>query len=401
MTAHTPPESRTVAIIGAGPTGCAAATYLARGGVDVVLIDRHDPPRDRLGESLLPVVAPILDELGVDMTGFKVKHGATFVRGDQAVRFPFDEAMRIVHPHAWQTPRGELDQRMRDVAIEHGVRFVHARVDDVVFSDGSDGPVTIELSAADAHAANESVRCDFVLDAGGRHQFLARKLGLTARHPWLRNAAQSGWYTGIQLQDPEVDGDIAITAFDGGWFWFIPFEDDTWSVGAVCTPDGPRGRNQFEAALALCPEAQARLANATRIVDMRGASDISVSSTAFYGDRFALLGDAATFLDPVFSTGVSLGLHAARGFAEHYLAGEPLDAWEARCRAAVEAFEPVVKCWYEGKFLDIALADGARHQATVRQAIVSLLAGDVFDEDFDAPRRFGRRFDSIHRMVTR
>lgn len=380
-------EKAQIAIIGAGPTGCAAATYLAREGVDVLMIDRHDPPDVQVGESLLPVCAPILIELGVDMSAFLVKHGAVFTRGAQSVRFPFGDAMRILHPFAWQTPRAQLDQKMRDVALAAGARFLHASVTDV------------EIPGRVLTDAGE-VTCDFVLDAGGRNQFLARKLGLRARHPWLKNAAQGAWHTGVKPQEPEIEGDVAIATFPGGWFWFIPFADGHWSVGCITTPDGPRGPSQFESALALCPEAQVRLAGAERVEPFRGASDISVSSTAFHGEGFALLGDSATFLDPVFSTGIALGLYAAKGFAEAWVAGEPLDRWEATCRAGVEAFEPVVKSFYDGTFLDIALADRARQNETVRQAIVSLLAGDVFDPDFAPPRRFGTRFDSIHRMVT-
>ena len=112
------------------------------------------------------------------------------------------------------------------------------------------------------------------------------------------------------------------------------------------------------------------------------------------------MGDAATFLDPVFSTGIALGLFGGRDFARTWSAGGDLDAWEARCRAAVQAFEPVVQAWYEGdRFLRVAFAEAERHQPTVRKAIVSLLAGDVFDPDFTGPRRLGARFDSIERMV--
>ncbi|MEZ4317048.1 MAG: NAD(P)/FAD-dependent oxidoreductase [Myxococcota bacterium] len=382
------PERTQVAIIGGGPTGCAAAAYLARGGVDALIIDRDDPPAVQVGESLLPVCAPILLDLGVDMSGFAVKHGATFVRDGAAVRFPFGDALRVLYPHAWQTPRAQLDQRMREAALRDGARFLHASVSDVEL------PGRVITDAG-------TVECDFVVDAGGRNQFLARKLGLRVRHPWLKNAAQGAWHRGITPQEPEIPGDVAVTTFEGGWFWFIPFADGHWSVGCVTTPDGPRGPNQFEAALALCPDAQVRLANAERVEPFRGASDISVSATAFHGEGFALLGDAATFLDPVFSTGISLGLHAAREFARRYAAGESLEPWEADCRASVAAFEPVVKSFYDGTFLDIALADPARQQATVRQAIISLLAGDVFDPDFAAPRRFGGRFDSIHRMIVK
>jgi len=381
-------EQAQIAIIGAGPTGCATAIYLARAGVDVLLIDRTDPPTPGVGESLLPVCAPILAELGVDMHDFLPKHGAVFTRADDSVRFPFSEAMRTEYSYAWQTPRDQLDARMRAAARSAGARFLRANITDMQL------PGTLVTDAG-------TVTADFIADAGGRGQLLARKLDITQPHPWLKNIAQHGWFTGVQPQAPEVAGDIVLAAYEGGWFWFIPFADDTWSVGAVTTPSGPKGSKRFELALERCEAAQVRLATATQVGSFQGTGTISVSSSVFHGEGWALIGDSATFLDPIFSSGVALGLHAAKGFAESYLAGGSLDSWEADCRAAVAAFELVVKCYYDDIFLDIALADPSRHHPTARKAIISLLAGDVFDPEFTAPKRFGARFDSIHRMVTR
>jgi flavin-dependent dehydrogenase len=385
-----------VAIIGAGPTGCTIATWLARAGRDVLLLERTEIPRIAVGESLIPACVPVLLELGVDMTGFQPKHGAVFTRAGQSVRFAFAEALRTDWPMAWQTPRSDLDLRVRKVALEAGARMVYTQVNDVRFEQGRP---TLFTDAG-------PIEADLVIDAGGRDQLLARKLGVRERHPWLKNSAMTAWHTGVRPQELEQPGDIAVCGFPGGWFWFIPFLDGTWSVGAVTTPDGPKGPGRFQEAVERCPEAQARLEGAVRIEEFRGASDISVRSSKLHGPGWILAGDAATFIDPIFSTGLSLGLNGGRRLAKllldetHVPLTERLDAWEAWCRASAAAFEPMVEAYYNGTFLDVALADRARQQDTVRKAIVSLLAGDVFDEQFDAPRRFGQRFPSIHRMVT-
>lgn len=378
------------AIVGAGPTGSALATWLARAGRDVLLLDRTDPPQVAVGESLIPACASVLAELGVSMDGFQEKHGAVFTRGGASVRFPFADALRADWPLAWQTPRADLDARVRAVAREAGARFEVRHVTGV--RPRPDGLTLL----TDQGPLNPG----FVIDAGGRGQLVARALGLNTRHPRLRNAAMGAWHRGVRPQEPDRPGDVTICAYPGGWFWFIPFADGHWSVGTVLTPDGPRGPDRFAEALARCPDAAVRLEGAERLEPFRGASDISVGCTRMHGPGWALAGDAATFLDPIFSTGLALGLNGGRALARALLDGSDLDRWEAGCRAAVQAFEPLVDAFYDGRFLDVALADRALQQPTVRQAIISLLAGDVFDDGFPTPRRFGARFPTIHRMVT-
>lgn len=377
-----------VVIVGAGPTGCTVATTLARGGREVLLLDRQDPPIDSIGESLIPVCGEVFAELGVSMDGFQEKRGAVFTKGDDSIRFGFEEGLRDRHVLAWQTPRAELDTRMRKVALDAGAQLQVTQVRSVDVDAGvlqtDDGPVPF----------------GFLVDAGGRSQFLARALGIRERHPWLKNAAMGAWHRGIRRQAEEAPGDVVIAMYEGGWFWFIPFADGTWSVGTTTTPDGPRGPDRWAEALERCPAAKRRLEGAERLHPFQGTHDISVSSSAFHGPNWALAGDAATFLDPVFSTGIALGLFSGRDLARALLEGTDLNRWERDVRAAVAAFEPIVKAYYDGTFASIAFGDRAKQQDTVRKAIVSLLAGDVFDPAFTGPKRLGARLDSIGRMMT-
>ena len=380
-------------ILGAGPTGCTIGILLARAGRDVLLLDRESPAMIQVGESLLPSCGEVFDELGIDMSGFLEKHGVVFTDKGRSARYPFNEALRTDRVVAWQTPRNELDERMRKVALEAGCRFQCCNVTDVELPvvQTDQGPVT----------ANK-----LFIDAGGRSQFLARKFGTRRGHPLLKNGAITAWFTGVKPQPPEVEGDIAACRYEGGWFWFIPFADGRWSVGTTISKGGPSGANRFEKAVALCPEAAVRLEGAEQVQPFRGAADISASAEKFYGEGWVMAGDAATFLDPIFSSGVTLGLHSGRSLARTILASDTAEAlatglerWEQELRDAVKAFEPVVLSYYEGKFLDLTFVDRSKQQETVRKAIISLLAGDVFDPEFDAPRRFGKRLDSIHRMV--
>jgi len=166
-------------ILGAGPTGCTAATFLARAGQDVLIVERNATPVVAVGESLIPLAGDVLADLGVDMSGFLVKRGAVFTRGDdEFTRFDFSEAARDRYPYAWQCPRAQLDARLRDVALAAGVRFVTAKV------RGFDLPGQVQTDQG-------TLRAETVVDAGGRGQLLARQLGIQTTYPELRNAVRT------------------------------------------------------------------------------------------------------------------------------------------------------------------------------------------------------------------
>ena len=190
-----------------------------------------------------------------------------------------------------------------------------------------------------------------------------------------------------------------ICALDGGWFWLIPFADGRTSVGLVTTPGGPRGADRWEEALRRCPAAAALLRDAEPLMPSQGAQDVTVCAERFHGDGWALVGDAATFLDPIFSTGVALALVGGQTLARCLIEGRPLEEYEATVRRGVEGLTPAVMSFYDGTFLQVAFSPRERQNETIRRAIVSLLAGDVFDPAFDAPARFARRLPSLARMM--
>ncbi|MCO4747464.1 MAG: NAD(P)/FAD-dependent oxidoreductase [Proteobacteria bacterium] len=379
-------DSARFVIIGAGPTGSALATYLAKAGEDVLLVDMGAQPQ--IGESLVPLCAPIFEELGVSMEGFVVKYGAVFEQGEDSVRFDFRDAVRDTWPNAWQCRRAVLDPRMRAAAIDAGARIREARVRRVIFGDRQ----TVVTDQGE-------IDCERVIDASGRNQLLGRQLGLTVQHETLRNASQGAWFSGVATNDLEEPGDVTIAVFDTGWFWFIPLGDGVTSVGVTVQPDGPRG--DWDEALRRCPRAAERLKNATALQDLQGAADFTVRATRFHGPGWALAGDAATFLDPVFSTGIVLGLWGAKWLSAALLGHDSLDAYQAKVEAAVAAFEPVVHDFYSGDFLAVAFSEQAQKNEGVRKAVVSLLAADVFDPEFTAPRRMGSRIAQLAARVRR
>lgn len=375
-------------IIGAGPTGCALGSYLAKGGARVTLVEAVEHPESVVGESMLPCSRVVFDELNLDTTGFLVKHGAVFCEGTESVRFDFSEAEEPVYTHAWQVQREIFDIRWRDVARAHGCQITYAKVTDCSVGAGS-----LETTAG-------TLRGGRIIDAGGRTMWLSQKLGLREGDARLKNSAIGTRMTGVRQVGKDQPGDITICSIPGGWIWIIPFGEGVASVGVVMSPSCALTGNpeqRYAGALALSAEARARLGSAARIFPWRGLQDFTATSSTFHGPGFGLCGDAATFIDPVFSSGVLLGLIGARMMAPALLDGSDaaLDAWQASYREGGGIFRKVIDHWYGGDFMTVALAPPKLQKPYFRRGIVSLLAGDVYNPARTSPRRMADRMGEL------
>lgn len=379
-------------ILGAGPSGCAAATVLARAGRDVLLVDALAEPAAAIGESLLPFGNRVLELMGVDMSGFIVKHGAVFTRGDAYVRFPFAESARPTWTSAHEVPRDDFDARLRKVALEAGARLQIAKAR------------RVDLERKVLVCADREIPYDHFIDAAGRRKFLARQLGEIDLHPQLKNAAIHGQFWDVYHPPPGQRGDIAITEFDGGWFWFIPFESGRTSVGMVMTPDagfsGPVAQ-RWDEGLRRCPQAAARLDEARLLGGLGGVQDFTSYARRFSGDGWALAGDAALFLDPVFSSGVLFALESGWTLGECLRDGGDLGRWERSIRDAARPMELAVLAFYDGSFLDVACAPRGLQKRRFRKAIISLLAGDLFAPGNDVSRRMSEKFRWLADLLER
>jgi flavin-dependent dehydrogenase len=377
-----------VIVVGAGPTGCALGAYLARRGASVRLVDPVPRPEGVVGESMLPCAGLVFDELGLDLAGFAVKRGAVFCQGGQGVRFDFGEAESPRWSHAYQVQREVFDARWRELAAAAGCRFTWARAE--------------RFSPGVLHTDAGELRAGLVIDAAGRGMWLSRQLGLRVGDPRLRNAAVGTRCTGVRQLPPDEEGDITICCIEGGWIWIIPFGGGVASVGVVTTPGSPFGglsaEERFARAIASSPDAAARLSGAARIFPFRGLQDFTASSTTFSGPGFALCGDAATFIDPVFSSGVLLGLHGARQLAAA-LDGGDLAGWELEYREGAGVFRKVIDHWYAGDFMTLALCPPELQRPAYRQGIVSLLAGDVYDPTRRSSRVMAERMPLLAEAV--
>jgi len=307
-----------VLIAGGGPAGSTAATMLARKGWKVLLLERERFPREHVGESLLPASLPVLEELGVlpdvEAAGFLRKWGATMVWG--ADREPWSWFFREAsprYPHAYQVWRPEFDRLLLENSRKHGVDVREGyRVGEVLF-DGD--RVTGARYASDG---NEGiVRARHFVDATGQVGLLGRSLRLRQQDPEFRNLAVYGYFSGGRKLPGEAENNIFIESYEQGWAWTIPLHSGVHSVGLVIDAERAQDAIQrdgveetYRRQLAMAGRTSEMLAEATLESGPIIVRDWSYLSERVVGDGWVLAGDAACFIDPLFSSGVHLALSA-------------------------------------------------------------------------------------------
>lgn len=396
-TAATPldPESCDVLVIGGGPAGSTMSALLSREGRDVVMVEKARHPRFHVGESLLPANGPLFDRLGVRNAIERIgmpKFGIEFLSPDHAHRshFAFADAWDKTMPQAWQVRRSEFDELLFRHAEACGVRTVEdCRVQDVAF-DADGATVTADATDESGRKHPRRWRARYVVDASGRDTLLASRLGLKKRNPAHNSSALFGHFTGARRLEGEREGNISICWFAHGWIWFIPLADGTTSVGAVCWPAWLKSRQTplkdfFLDTLAMDAEIADRLKDAELVGGLVHATgNYCYGASRATGERFAMLGDAFTFIDPMFSSGVYLAMQNA--FDAVALVEATLDrpaeataaraAYEKRIRFGPELYSWMVYRATNGTIRHLFMYPN--NPWRVQEALMSLLAGDIF-----------------------
>ena len=385
-----------VVIIGAGPSGACAGALLSQAGKKVLCVEKQHFPRFSIGESLLPHCMQFLTEAGLEHAvqhqaaaqGFQFKNGAAFLKNDFRTAFDFTDKFSPGPGTTFQVKRAAFDKILADAAAEQGVQI---RYGVTVNQVDINAPQRAVLEVSDDNGQQYQLSAGFVLDGSGFGRVLPRLLDLEQASDFpVRQACFC--HIRDNISDPRFDRNkILITVHSSMpdvWFWLIPFSDGTASLGVVAK------QQRFDAGLSAAdnlwqhirqtPELAQLLAQAAPINQVQSLTGYSANVRSLYGKHFALLGNAGEFLDPVFSSGVTIALRSAAmavPLVLRQLAGETPD-WEAEyskpLRKGIDTFRTFVTAWYDGRFQDVIFSN--QRQEKVTAMISSILAGYAWDQ---------------------
>lgn len=379
-----------VAVIGGGPAGSTAATLLARGGRKVIVCEREKFPRFHIGESLLPYSMTTLERLGVmpkiEAAGFVVKHGAEIASadGERDTRFYFKNAFRAERPTAIQVTRADFDQLLLDHSAESG-----AEVREETTVEKLDFRRThVDLTVKARAGAAERISARYVLDCSGRNTVVGNQFDLKRTYPKLRKFAVYAHYEGVETP-AGIDGTLTrMVRADDHWFWLIPLSATRTSVGVVLDTDefkkfdAPPG-DVLNQLIAASPVMAERLRRAERVSKVHASGDYSYRNRRLHGDRWLLAGDAAGFIDPIFSSGVFLAILGGEQAANALQTALENPARRAaafrrygrQLQAVMGLYLRFVEGWYRREFIETMLNPQEFFQ--VVPAVNAVLAGNL------------------------
>ncbi len=380
-----------VLVIGAGPSGSIASAILHKHGLDVQVVEKLTFPRFVIGESLLPRCMEALDEAGlleaVKAKHFQQKNGAKFVWGDKLCDFSFEQQHTKGWTWTWQVKRAEFDKTLADSCEARGIP-VHYETEVGACIIHDDGTSTTTVRRKDG--STENIRARFIVDGSGYGRVLPTLFGTNKPSTQYTRRALF-----CHMQDPhrqeatEPDRIIIIVHNLKTWIWVIPFSDGTTSVGYVGSPEFFESypgtvSEQFLAMLRAEPSLALRFRDPEMVwEEPRFLQGWSATTESFFGKGFVLTGNVTEFLDPVFSSGVTLASVSAQTAANlvvRQLKGGQVD-WQREymeyMQTGVDVFRTFVDSWYDGTLFKIFFAEGRSEQ--VMNQVCSVLAGYVWD----------------------
>lgn len=400
-------ESVDVLVIGAGPAGSMCSALLNKAGIRVLVLEKQRFPRFSIGESMLPQLMVFLEKAGmldaIAAGNYQHKNGAAFSRRGVYSDFDFERKSAHGPGITYQVKRADFDKRLADEAARQGVPI---RYEQEVLSISDEDDHTL-VSVRPLNGATYQIRANFVLDASGFGRVLPRLLNL--ERPSVFPPRKSIFcHLRDNIDDLAYDRNkILISVHPDNsavWYWLIPFSDGTSSFGVVGEPHflESTGSTPLERLMA-CKQAEPGLAKllnkAVPVNDVRELAGYAASVTTLHGKRFALLGNAGEFLDPVFSSGVTIAFKSA-DLASSLLIrardGETVD-WQrdytVPLMKGVDTFRAFVAAWYDGSLQDIIFH--LKGSDDIREMLCSVLAGYAWDETNPYTERSARRLQVL------
>jgi flavin-dependent dehydrogenase len=384
-----------VAVIGGGPAGAALATLLQRQGHRCVVLEGSTFPRYHIGESLIPNTYGVLNRIGLlpklRTSHFPKKYSVRFVSpdGTESQPFYFFETIPGERAQTWQVERSEFDVLCLENARENGVEVrMPARAEEVLFDNGR----AVGVRALPASGSPYDLRARVVVDASGRNALLAAQLGLRGPVPGLNKAAVWSYYRGGKRLEGIDAGETTVFMIpERGWFWYIPLPEDVVSVGVVADPgylfdETDNLETVFLREVQRCRPLLDRLTAAQRTTQVRGLRRMAYRNRAIAGEGWVMVGDAAAFLDPIYSSGLFLALGSAELAAgcihDALEAGDcsaaRLGAFAPALREGVEIIRRLIHAFYDPSFSFREFVDRYPQH---KPALIDCLIGDVIHKD--------------------
>ena len=395
-----PEHNFDVIVIGGGPAGSSIASILAREGGRVVLFEKEEFPRHHIGESLMTDTFWTFQRMGIleklKHSPFVRKYSVQFANqtGKESRPFYFFEAVHHESAVTWQVTRAVFDKMLIEHAAEQGAQVHQGVLVKQVLFEG-DKAVGVEVQIKDG--TRQSFYASVVVDATGQTAMLSNKFRWRVRDPKLKKAVLYSYFKGAH-REPDLNGGATLVLRtppgSGGWFWYIPLEDDLTSVGIVANPEYLlKGRGQdlakiFHEEVEKCEPCHRRVAMGERVDKIYSILDYSYRSKQNAGNGFIIIGDAYGFLDPIYSSGVLLALKMAElaadaihdAFRHDDFSAERLGQFQGKLDKGIESMRKLVYAFYNEGF---SFAQFLRKYPEQRHNIINLLIGDVFRDGVD------------------